>query len=334
MPDLIAIISRFGIACSSKPQPLGSLGGMSGSQFWRVAHGDEALLLRRWQPGISEERLLEIHQAITLASDCGISCLPRPRLAADGRTFVNAADHLWEITPWLPGEPTLARAGGVQHQQAAIAALARLHLALRQLPSRPPQVGKPNSLAQRDVLINEALAAGWLREAPLDNRPELIPPATADRLRDAILQRLPKVREAVVNAARVALPLQTILGDARAEHFLFTGDQLTGLVDFGALRFDSPMVDLARLVSELPQEGPDAFRNQVAAYSSVRPFAAGEQSLAPVLLHSGVVLAGYNWLKWVFKDLRAFDSPPAVKRRVEALLERLGRLPEPNSSVT
>ena len=41
--------------------------------------------------------------------------------------------------------------------------------------------------------------------------------------------------------------VQPCLRDARPEHFLFEGDRLSGLVDYGAMGVDSVAGDLARL---------------------------------------------------------------------------------------
>ncbi|MCA9241603.1 MAG: phosphotransferase, partial [Planctomycetales bacterium] len=243
MPDLVAIFSQFGMTCRSAPEPLGALGGLSGAQFWRLQHGAQRLLLRRWPPGVVEARLSEIHQAIAYASARGLSFLPTPFTAADGRSFVAAAGSLWEVAPWLPGDPALSTQPSDHQQRTALAALARLHLALQDLPSRPATVGKPNSLQQRSVLVHEALAAQWLREGSLRAREQYVPQDTASRLSAAVRKWLPIAADALSRVEVAALPLHTIVGDARAEHFLFTGEELTGLVDFGALRFDSPMLD-------------------------------------------------------------------------------------------
>ena len=54
--------------------------------------------------------------------------------------------------------------------------------------------------------------------------------------------------------------LQPCLRDARPEHFLFDGDQLSGLVDFGAMAVDSVVGDLARLIGEWLDDDRPAYR--------------------------------------------------------------------------
>ncbi len=60
----------------------------------------------------------------------------------------------------------------------------------------------------------------------------------------------PQVREPLRQASSRSVMLQPCLRDARPEHFLFEGDQLSGLVDFGAMAVDSVVGDLARLIGE------------------------------------------------------------------------------------
>ena len=67
------------------------------------------------------------------------------------------------------------------------------------------------------------------------------------RIADAALRWLSLARTAAPAAGRTArcerrdrsFRLQPCLRDARPEHFLFEGDRLTGLVDFGAMGVDS-----------------------------------------------------------------------------------------------
>ena len=52
-------------------------------------------------------------------------------------------------------------------------------------------------------------------------------------------------------ACRESLPLSPAIRDIHHDHVLFSGDQVTGLVDFGILRIDTPLADMARLVGSL-----------------------------------------------------------------------------------
>jgi hypothetical protein len=40
---------------------------------------------------------------------------------------------------------------------------------------------------------------------------------------------------------------------------------------------------------------------------------------------STVLMAGLNWLQWIYVDKRRFDDPRAVLRRIDEILLRLDR---------
>src|SRR5262245_2753004 len=85
-------------------EPLGSAGGMSGAQFWRISTAQRTLVLRRWpteQP--TPERLRFIHAVLEHAVRQGVAVIPLPIHASTGETFVAYRGHLWELAPWMPG---------------------------------------------------------------------------------------------------------------------------------------------------------------------------------------------------------------------------------------
>src|SRR5205085_7730253 len=75
----------------------------------------------------------------------------------------------------------------------------------------------------------------------------------------------PALMEALAVAPQLAL--QPAIRDVHHEHVLFTGDQVTGLIDFGALRIDTPLTDVARLVGSLVGDDAEARRIALDAYA-------------------------------------------------------------------
>ena len=51
--------------------------------------------------------------------------------------------------------------------------------------------------------------------------------------------------------SELAIPLQPAIRDLWHDHLLFTGDQLTGLIDFDAMQMDSIALDLTRCLGSL-----------------------------------------------------------------------------------
>ena len=81
----------------------------------------------------------------------------------------------------------------------------------------------------------------------------------------------PQLLEPLREAAGRTVPLQPCLRDARPEHFLFEGDRVTGLVNFGAMGVDCVAGDLARLMGDWLDGDPSARAEALAAYERIRP---------------------------------------------------------------
>ena len=118
------------------------------------------------------------------------------------------------------------------------------------------------------------------------------------------------------------MPVQFCVCDIWHDHVLFTGDAVTGLIDYGSVKPDNVAVDLARLLGSLVGDDAAAFARGLAAYKQVRPLSTDERALVPILDRTGVVLGIANWLRWLYVDGRVYEDRAAVARRLAALVER------------
>ena len=136
----------------------------------------------------------------------------------------------------------------------------------------------------------------------------------------------PQLLDPLREAAGRVVPLQPCLRDARPEHFLFEGDRVSGLVDFGAMGVDCVAGDLARLMGEWLAGDPSARSVALAAYERIRPLDAAESSLIVAFTSSSSLLIGEHWIRWHYIEGRRFDDPLAVEQGIArglALIELL-----------
>jgi homoserine kinase type II len=131
------------------------------------------------------------------------------------------------------------------------------------------------------------------------------------------------VRSALKTAAARVVARQPCLRDARPQHFLFEGDRVTGLVDFGAMGEDSIACDLARLGSEWLGDDRVLRAEALDAYGTVRPLGETELELIPVFEESAALLIGAHWVRWQFLEGRSFEDPLAVSTGLEKGLDRV-----------
>jgi homoserine kinase type II len=120
--------------------------------------------------------------------------------------------------------------------------------------------------------------------------------------------------------------LQPCLRDARPEHFLFRGDRVSGLVDFGAMDVETVAADIARLLSEWLAHDDPIRDEAIRAYEEVRPLDPAELRLVMVFEMSADLLIGAHWARWHYLEGRRFDDPSAVVRGLEKGVARVERL--------
>lgn len=254
-------------------------------------------------------RITWVHAHMARAEHLGF--VPRVYGDGAGQTVVASGGRFWELTAWMPGEATYRIHPTSQRLSAVCASLAALHRiwAAHASPSLPfPAV-------QRRL----ALLRDWRNRDRAAVAPEL-----ADLLdrAGAVLPRWVAwaERELAPWAGR-PVPVQPCLCDIHHDHILFTGDAVTGVIDYAAMKVDHPAVDLARLLGDLVPDDPDRTAAGLAAYHAARGATDVTAELVGLLDRTGTVCAVVNWL------LRLSRSAPADPAGVAARLTRLvGRL--------
>jgi homoserine kinase type II len=341
MPQISEILRQFPRDCRpSHVEPLGSAGGMSGAQFWRTICPRGTLALRRWPTEHpAPERLRFIHAVLHSVSERGITFLPAPILARDGNSFVEHAGHLWELTPWMPGQADYERSPSVEKLRAAMVALGKFHVATSDF-DHPSAIaatqwvaGPPPAIERRLARLRELAQGGIAQlERAIDDTtwPEF---ALLARQFIALLPRaVPPAIARLEPLAKATLPIQPCIRDIWHDHVLFTGNEVTGLIDFGALDFDSPATDIARLLGSLVGGDASGWQTGLAAYSEVRPLSRNESRAVIALDDCGILLAGCNWIRWVSVDRRHFENHAQIIERFRKIVERASFAVQPRSS--
>lgn len=304
--------------------------GLSGAAIWRVSlktNGSRReYALRRWPAaGPPRDAVERIHRVLTQVANQPLSFIPAPAASTTGATCVAHGGNLWELLPWMPGEPVEISAEFVGEPSvdngltAAAAALAQFHLASQRVLQTE---GAPPALAVRWDRLSRVATVDWSAIAGSIPRWECRQFAIeiASSLKCGIRQATCQLQK----LSRPIVPLLHVVRDARREHFLFTDDEVTGLIDFGAMAIDSAMVDLARLVGDWPADNLTSWRAAIDAYEQHRPLSESERSLIDPLDASGTVLACCNWLRWLAEG--QVTPTPLVALRLEHLCGRLARI--------
>lgn len=337
------VLARYPKDCRPRSvKDLGGAGGFSGAAFWRLETERGTLCLRRWPPQADPkwpERLRFIHALLEHVVRRGFSLVPAPIRTKQGESYVQKNSELWELISWLPGHADYLPLRRPEKLRAALAALAKFHVAAADFVATERGAAPSPGIRRRRRQI-ESLRSGGLRAiaVAVDASPQ---PAggndSQDRsaLRQLAHRLLPLYAQAeepilreLIAAELVKIPLQPCIRDIWHDHVLFEGDRVSGIVDFGAARIDNVAGDVARLLGSFSNSEDDAvvWREGLAAYESIRPLSADERHLVGVFDRSGTLLAGINWLEWIFVERRIFTDPAAVCGRLGGIIARLERL--------
>jgi len=338
--------------------------GFSGAEVYRLETARGTLALRRWPAEHpSPDRLTWIHSVLTQAVANGFDRLPLPLAAvgtikpdgvprlrsssaekASGETFVSHDGHLWELALWLPGEADFHRNPSPARLTAAMQALAQLHQAMANFQPNPQPHGRSPGISARLEQLRAEKVLGTISvavklKARHPSSTEMVPDTfSMTTLLDAALEilthferRAPELERQLSASVDRRVPLQPAIRDIHDEHVLFVGDQVTGIIDFGAMRYETVAGDVARLLGSLVGGlgGGDTTDRQcdwqagLTAYEAVRPLSPAERELIPLFDRSGLLLGGMNWLQWLFVDGRQFADLARVHARVDTILSQL-----------
>jgi len=324
--ELREVLKAYPDDCQpSQIEALGTAGGFSGARFWRLHTPRGLLCLRRWPPEHPTVERLEFIQAVLWhVEQQGFDLAPLALPANSRKGYVRHGGTLWELAPWLAGKADFNAHPTPARLTAAMRTLAAFHQAT---------IGFPLPVAERDpspgIKQRAAQLQGYLAGGLSKLQESLTPHVWPDlaRLGNEIVKLFPKAAPPVAalldKASHELVPLSPCIRDIWHDHVLFLGDEVSGLVDFGALNVECVSADIARLLGSLIGDDRTGWEEGLAAYQSIRPLSPAEFQLVRAFDESSVLMSGLMWLEWVFQARREFEDRPQVIARVQAILTRL-----------
>ena len=322
----LEVLTAYAEDCKAlRAEFLGSAGGFSGAEIWRIQAPAGPLCLRKWpREHLSGEDLETIHGLLRHVSQNGFPGVPLPRPTRDGRTYLVHEDHLWDLTSWIAGIADFHQSPSVTKLSAAMTALAQFHRAAASFGGNESLRGPSPGIQQRIEQLRQWLAGG------LDGLQRAVRPGVWVELESRarrILRLVPNFAGGVLvllEACRsLRTPLQFCVGDVWRDHVLFQGDRVVGLVDFGSSRVDNVSTDLARLLGSLAGDDGQWWQVGLAAYQAIRPLEEAELLLVKAFDRSTVLMSGLNWIDWIYCQGRVFASGDVILRRLDEILVRL-----------
>jgi Ser/Thr protein kinase RdoA (MazF antagonist) len=332
--DLRQVLERYSAPyhADTRHSPLPAR-GFSGASIWRIETEAGPFALRALgAESVDRSRLAGLHRLVTHIRKCGVTQVPVPLAAIDGATFFEAGQTIWQLEPWLPGVADFHARPSELRLVAAMTCLALWHRAAAGFAPLDAgrqwfftsRSGTSPGLAERAREISR-----WNRETcelvrqRLESSPWKEFGELGRKVLDQFVQVGPRIAARLNLGLGSKVPLQPCLRDIWHDHVLFTGNEVTGMIDPHAARSDSVATDLARLLGSLVGDDRVAWEAGLNAYQQVRPLALEELALVELFDQSAVLLSGLTWLDWVCLQGRAFDDRVKVAARLRTIVERL-----------
>ncbi|MBX3422448.1 MAG: aminoglycoside phosphotransferase family protein [Pirellulaceae bacterium] len=319
--------------------------GLSSAGVWRLAIPAGDGCLKAWPLACTPVvRLARIHHCQRMLTDAGLSFIPALANSPLGGTWIESGQHLWEVTSWQAGQPDGSESAGPVRRKAASVALASIHRIWRKNECRvatSPAVGiRIEKIQYYRTQLRQWDSAGT-NSAILPWSAEGIGQSAGTKLSDLSRRTIEHFRNSAdrLQTQLTALQFPTLvhvaLRDIHCQHVLFTGDQVSGVIDFGAVQADEPLIDLVRLLTSLSP------RDKSARYETLEWYLnqTTSEGIGVSVLHSwkreaawrfgvldevSTLLSAMQWLDWLVWQERQFKQPVLqLYRRWAGLLERL-----------
>jgi homoserine kinase type II len=273
-----------------------------------------------------------IHAALRHVIARGFTLVPAPLETTHHTTYVRQDGYLWELTPWMPGQADLLERLDIARLRTALVTLAQFHRAAEDFPFPGLRSGPAPGILSRARQLER-----WLH-GDLDRLRHAIQPDIwpelgdrARRICQLVSLIAPRVAGILTDASQANVPWQAVIGDIWHDHVLFVGDHVTGLIDFGSMRVDSVAADVARLLGSVAGDNITLWNAGLEAYQTVRPLSSSERLLVQAFDRSTILMAGLNWVEWLFQERRAFEAAEKIPSRLDRLIERMEHLARPTA---
>ena len=320
--SLLAAFYPAWISANAVIRSLGNAGGFSGARFWRIESGGSSYVLRRWPESAtgSMSRIRWSHDVLREANNNGCQFVPVPLTASNGESLFFHDPALWQLEPWMPGTADFEKNPTSLRLHNVIRALAAFHRSVRHIE---PGKGAPASIAGRIERLRFWYVDGRFTDAFRDLQNQVANHPSLSNIGESICKQFHHVAKPVLeNLAGIrntSVGTQPVIGDVWHDHILLTGDDVTGIVDYGAMKLGSISLDFGRLVGSLVEDDQVGWNAAVDAYRSICPLSEAEFLMAKTLDQSGTMLASLNWLSWICVENRQFGPADVVFNRIQRI---------------
>ncbi|MEZ6093497.1 MAG: phosphotransferase [Pirellulaceae bacterium] len=289
--------------------------GFSISTIYQISDSNRGSLfcLRNWgDNAIAATRLNWIHERLKDLEQ--FSFIPNVQKTSHGESYVQKNEQLWELTTWVPGTASFNLAPNSFRLKNIIEAINALHETWAKVESdhgRSPAIAeRVEILEQLQPRLKAAIPSTETLQRVFRNIDFGVTQHLASKLSFQLL-----AESQTLHWNDMSRRLQPVVKDLRHEHILFTGDYVTGIVDFGAMAIDCVECDWARLLGSLRFGNISVWqlaRELIQKNSLPIPI---DWNLVKWLHRSSTLIAWTNWLEWMSDSSSGYAQLPHAWER-------------------
>ncbi|MEM8734350.1 MAG: phosphotransferase, partial [Planctomycetota bacterium] len=289
-------------------------GGLSSSSVFRCQGRAEQFCLRKWSGGVARFGHIQwIQSQIARAIAVGVEALPAHFRTVDGESLIADGDDVWELTEWKPGVADYLDFPSQSRLLAATRLLARFHSVFE--PESRVQVSP--AMEQRLQVLGDAIRwaaqVNWrstsfadsLTTGLSEDQSKLIE-MNVQRTHVFLRENGERLHQRLQILAKEPIHCHFVLRDVWSDHLLYSQDEVTGMIDFGAARIDEPATDVARLLGSLEPVDVDRWMFGFEGYRSMCP--AIQRERVVMLDQVSTLLSANQWRIWVTEQQREFRA--------------------------
>lgn len=288
-----SVLSNFAI---SAPFSLISCNsGLSESLVYKISSSDGVFALKSYNPSALSS-LRYTHALLDKIRKNSFVLFPLIIRNKDNTTVVYDDAYCWDLSSWNQGKiPDCS----ILNLGQCVKKLAQFHIAVG---SEQSGFGVMPAMESREVEINSfsisAINFSVIGFLPLFNLMEL-------------LKWINQEVSILMGSPNPSVKTQYCWGDARRENILFNGSEISGFIDYCAMRKDCREVDVSRMISSFAGDDYLMWTNALNAYSEISKI---NYLVCRKLDILGTIVSLYRWLKWFQKPMPNVMVKPAIQR--------------------
>ena len=259
--------------------------GYSGSQIFKITAEDSEYILKGYPSKLSIGNIYKTHEILRTAREHNFNLLPNFVRTLNGDSVVREDNTLWDLVTFLSGSHML------NNPQTSILVnltkeVAHFHLATNQvLIDDEIRHGNPISLRKIQEIFE-----WWQIIKKADNQ-KLSDAGVLDVVEEfiefATLYFEKSMKRFDWDDSFKKLPRCIVHSDITKRNVLFDNDVVSGVIDLESVRYNSRLLDIARLAMEFANGNKESMKIILEAYDSVSALTQHEKENA--MLYVGVL---------------------------------------------